>query len=142
MPFINNHYHTVQSREATFIGGSSMGGVMSLFIVLTYAALFGGGLLFSSALQLYEDEALDEFLQRTIKKAAYLPQLFIYSGNAGGDKTIGKYVQILADKLRKFGYNTERISTLLDENADHNEQAWAVHFPHAFQTLVNFQVKK
>ncbi|HZJ89964.1 MAG TPA: alpha/beta hydrolase-fold protein [Bacilli bacterium] len=142
IPFINQNYHTLPERENTLIGGSSMGGVMSLFMALNYADVFGGGLLFSSALQLYEEKGLDDFLKSAIKQAKTLPNLYIYSGNAGGDAAIGMYVDILAHKLVEFGYSKSQLTTLLDEEADHNEKAWAVHFPRAFQTLVNINVKK
>lgn len=142
IPFINKNYPTLTDRENTLIGGSSMGGVMSLFMALNYADIFGGGLLFSSALQLYEEKALDDFLRNNISKAKNLPNLYIYSGNAGGDKAIGMYVAILANKLLKFGYKKSLLTTLLDQEADHNEQAWAIHFPRAFKKLVNFKIKQ
>lgn len=39
-PYIDSHYRTWPHREATAIGGSSMGGIMALFAVLRYNSVF------------------------------------------------------------------------------------------------------
>jgi len=39
-PFIDQHYRAWSHREATAIGGSSMGGMMSLYAILRYNAFF------------------------------------------------------------------------------------------------------
>lgn len=39
-PYIDSHYRTWPHREATAIGGSSMGGIMALFAVLRYNRVF------------------------------------------------------------------------------------------------------
>ena len=39
-PFIDQHFPTIPDREHTFIGGSSMGGLMSLYAVLSYNRVF------------------------------------------------------------------------------------------------------
>lgn len=39
-PYIDTHYRTWSHREATAIGGSSMGGIMALFAVLRYNSVF------------------------------------------------------------------------------------------------------
>lgn len=136
LPFIHANYNVKRAREHTLIGGSSMGGVMSLFMALTYPHIFARALLFSTALSLYYKKEIDKFINKQVKNSKELPHMFIYSGNAGGDRQIGKYVEILANSLIKAGYSEKLITTLLDENADHNEQAWARHFPFAYQTLL------
>lgn len=137
LPYIYANYKVKQTRKGTVIGGSSMGGVMSLYMALTYPHIFGRALLFSTALSLYNEKAIDNFITSKLKTLSNTPHLYIYSGNAGGDYEIGKYVDILRGKLVHYGYNAKNIMTLLDENADHNEYAWAKHFPNAYKSLLS-----
>ncbi len=46
-PFINKNYRTIKNKEHTFIAGSSMGGLISMYAVLKYPKLFGGAGVFS-----------------------------------------------------------------------------------------------
>ena len=43
-PYIDTHYPTLSDREHTYIGGSSMGGLMSLYAVLEYNSVFSGAI--------------------------------------------------------------------------------------------------
>ena len=49
-PFIDKHYRTLPGKKDTYIAGSSMGGLISLYAVLKYPAVFGGAGIFSSRL--------------------------------------------------------------------------------------------
>ncbi len=46
-PFIDSHYRTLIDRENTVIMGSSMGGLMSLYLALQYPEVFGKAAIFS-----------------------------------------------------------------------------------------------
>jgi predicted alpha/beta superfamily hydrolase len=48
-PFIDKKYRTLKDRPNTFIAGSSMGGLISLYAVLKYPKIFGGAGVFSPA---------------------------------------------------------------------------------------------
>ncbi|MEK7225470.1 MAG: alpha/beta hydrolase-fold protein, partial [Bacteroidota bacterium] len=48
-PFIDNNYRTLKDKEHTFIAGSSMGGIISMYAVLKYPKVFGGAGVFSPA---------------------------------------------------------------------------------------------
>src|SRR5213075_2601036 len=41
-PFIDKNYRTVKDKSGTFIAGSSMGGIISMYAVLKYPKVFGG----------------------------------------------------------------------------------------------------
>lgn len=137
IPYINKNFQTDTRRIKTGIGGSSMGGVMSLFMSLSYPDVFGYSLLFSTALSLYEVSAIEHFIKSKIEIMKIHPKLYLYSGAAGGDKTIAKYVKIMHEIFLKYGYPEKLIATKVDENSDHNEPAWAKHFPAAFLWLTS-----
>jgi predicted alpha/beta superfamily hydrolase len=41
-PFIDSHFSTKKGRKHTFIAGSSMGGLISLYAICEYPNTFGG----------------------------------------------------------------------------------------------------
>ena len=49
-PFIDSHYSTLPDKENTFIAGSSMGGLISLYALCEYPDVFGGAACMSTHL--------------------------------------------------------------------------------------------
>ena len=49
-PFIDSHYSTLSDKEHTFIAGSSMGGLISLYAMCEYPDVFGGAACMSTHL--------------------------------------------------------------------------------------------
>lgn len=49
-PFIDSHYSTLSDKEHTFIAGSSMGGLISLYALCEYPEVFGGAACMSTHL--------------------------------------------------------------------------------------------
>lgn len=49
-PFIDSHYSTLSDKEHTFIAGSSMGGLISLYAMCEYPDVFGGAACLSTHL--------------------------------------------------------------------------------------------
>lgn len=75
-PFIDGHYRTLAGKKNTYIAGSSMGGLISLYAVLKYPAVFGGAGIFSPAF--CTAPAMDTL---TISKAKSInARLFFYAG--------------------------------------------------------------
>jgi predicted alpha/beta superfamily hydrolase len=48
-PYIDKNYRTKKDKENTYIAGSSMGGLISMYAVLKYPNVFGGAGVFSPA---------------------------------------------------------------------------------------------
>ncbi|MBL0067686.1 MAG: alpha/beta hydrolase [Chitinophagaceae bacterium] len=46
-PFIDRRFRTRRNKENTFVAGSSMGGLISMYAVLKYPKVFGGVGVFS-----------------------------------------------------------------------------------------------
>ena len=49
-PFIDSHYSTLPDRQHTFVAGSSMGGLISLYALCEYPDVFGGAACMSTHL--------------------------------------------------------------------------------------------
>jgi len=58
-PFIDKTYRTEKGKNTTFIAGSSMGGLISMYAILKYPRVFGGAGIFSPAFwigpQIFDD---------------------------------------------------------------------------------------
>jgi predicted alpha/beta superfamily hydrolase len=62
-PFIDEHYLTLPDRANTYIGGSSMGGLMTLYALANYNSYFSKGAALSPSLWV-EGENLPAFMAR------------------------------------------------------------------------------
>ncbi len=61
-PYVDSHYPTLPDREHTFIAGSSMGGLMSLYAVTEYNGVFSKAAALSPSVMIAAAK-LDELLQ-------------------------------------------------------------------------------
>lgn len=142
-PYIDSNYNTKPEREFTAIGGSSMGGVMSFYMSMEYANIFGKTICFSTALVYYPDNVLIDFINNRIaRNNGVRSKICIYCGGVGlnsglgnDERSITKYVDFLKTNLIKYGYNENEIYSFIDENAEHSESAWSKYFPNAFKWL-------
>lgn len=146
-PYIDEHYNTKPQREYTGIGGSSMGGIISLYMGLKYADVFDYGIIFSPALHIYNDDTLDKFFDSfDFTAMKNLPRFYVFAGGATGgsepgsaydEACITKYVEIISDKLTTRGYPEESIGMLVDKKEYHIESTWAKFFPTALKWLLD-----
>ncbi len=135
--YVDSNFNTNPAPATTGIGGSSMGGVMSFFMAIEHADVFGFGVIFSSAMWLYQASTITDFVaSRDFATATNLPRLYIYAG--GLESSITPYVASMRDALLAEGYPSANIETHVDPNKNHNEAAWAQYFPIAYRWLVGF----
>lgn len=60
-PYIDNHYRTIPFRECTGIGGSSMGGLMSLYTIIKYNQYFSKAACLSPSIAICHHQMKEEF---------------------------------------------------------------------------------
>ncbi len=134
-PYIDAHFKTNPNREATGIGGSSMGGVISFYMALTYPEVFGYALLFSTAMWVYQSDVTTAFLDEvSIARLSVFPRLYLYAGGLEPDVT--PYVESIRSALIDRGYPEANIAWHVDQNRGHDEAAWAHYFPIGYRWLV------
>ena len=122
-PYIDKQFRTKKGREHTFIAGSSMGGLISLYAVLKYPKVFGGAGIFSPAFwisgtKIYEDAVA---LGPKVKS-----KLYFYGGKQEGESMV-------PDMLRTFqvmsGVSKSKMTTVIRDDGKHNEPTWRKEFP-------------
>jgi predicted alpha/beta superfamily hydrolase len=128
-PFIDKKYRTLKDRANTYIAGSSMGGLISLYAVIKYPDVFGGAGIFSPAFwtapPIYED----------VQKAnwsAYMPKFFFYAGGKESESMVPDMDKVISIIEKKGHYSYRRI---VNPIAKHNEQAWRFEFPGFYQFI-------
>jgi enterochelin esterase-like enzyme len=129
-PFIDQTYSTKKEREHTFIAGSSMGGLISLYAICEYPDLFGGAACISThwpgIFSLENNPIPDAFLEYLEKN---LPspvnhKIYFDHGTATLD-SLYPSIQKRVDRLMKQkGYKKRSWITRVFPGANHSEVAW------------------
>lgn len=131
-PFVDRTYRTKADRDHTGIGGSSMGGLVSIFSGLMYPEVFGKLMVFSPSLWVIPKIKLG-FLD------IFEPmdtRIYLY---AGGDESetmvdhVTKFRKRLLKRESLQGKMKVRLS--INEHGKHNESYWSDEFPKAIEWL-------
>lgn len=122
-PFIDKNYSTLSDRENTFVIGSSMGALMSLYAISEYPEIFGAAACMSTHFPL-GDGVMVDYMEK------YLPspethRLYFDFGTIDLDTEYKKY-QERADKIvEKKGFVKDiNWKTINFQGDGHNEYFW------------------
>lgn len=122
-PAVDAAYPTLPDRANTFIMGSSMGGLISLYALTEYPHIFGGAGCISTHWLIGES-----FLVDWLAKALPPPgrhKLYFDFGTGKLDADYEPFQQRMDAHLRTAGFTPNRDwMSLTFEGADHNEKAW------------------
>ncbi|HRC76937.1 MAG TPA: alpha/beta hydrolase-fold protein [Kouleothrix sp.] len=122
-PFVDATYRTLPEQPSTFIMGSSMGGLISLYALTEYPAVFGGAACVSTHWPAGGDLLVDQLAARLPAPGQH--RLYFDYGTAGLDAAYEPFQLRMDARLRAAGYTEERDwRTLKFPGADHNEAAW------------------
>jgi predicted alpha/beta superfamily hydrolase len=143
MPFVAQRYRVARGPENTGLGGSSLGGLISLYAALNMPGIFGHLLLESPSLWVANRRILRE--SRNIRdwpEKIFLAVGTHEVGRDDKDRETVESVRQLASIMRRSGLDDQRLLLDIDEGATHSEVAWAKRFPQAleflFETLPEF----
>ena len=131
-PFIDQTYATLPERRFTAIGGSSLGGLISLFLALWHPKVFGKCAALSPSIWWARDLILRAFLERprSLRKTRF----WIDTGTREertprGCKEQVRRTRLLAESLIAAGLQRGRDFKYLEvPGGEHNEHAWAARF--------------
>lgn len=136
MPLVNGNYRTLTGAPNTGIGGSSYGGVATLYALLARPNDFGYGLIESPTLWV----GMGQLVRDTQPLAALPFRVFVgFGGKEAEDPVVsGKlisFVHQLAANLRAAGYDDSNLRVVIDPEAQHTEAAWEKRLPGALTFL-------
>jgi predicted alpha/beta superfamily hydrolase len=139
MPLVEERYPVLKGPENTGLGGSSLGGLITLYTQLAAPGLFGRLLIESPSLSVAQGKIVKECRRfRDWPERVYVGMGTRETGDPAKDATIVEGVRELEKILRAAGLNenaNKRLKVRIDEGATHNESAWAARFPEALEFL-------
>jgi predicted alpha/beta superfamily hydrolase len=136
MPLVNGTYRTLTGAPNTGIGGSSYGGVATLYALLARPNDFGFGLIESPTLWV----GMGQLVRDTQPLAALPFKVFIgFGGKEAEDPVVSdkliSFVRALESNLRAAGYGDANLRVVIDPDAAHTESAWEQRLPGALTFL-------
>lgn len=133
-PVIDERFNTYGDRKNTLIAGSSLGGLISHYMLLTYPKTFGGAILFSPSYW-FSEKIFD-----LTKKANTTdqPKIYLATGALEPGATVPNH-QKMVSLLQELGYAPENLKAVIREGAEHNEAFWRSEFPKAMEWFDDHQ---
>jgi enterochelin esterase-like enzyme len=147
-PLIDRKFSTLRDRAHTFIAGSSMGGLISLYALCEYPQVFGGAACLSThwpgIFTMELNPLPDAFLQYVSGNLPDPATHNIYMDY--GDQTLDAMyppLQLRANELiRKRGYTESNWITRYFPGEDHSERAWRRRLDLPLEFLLGTTQKK
>ncbi|MEO0339796.1 MAG: alpha/beta hydrolase-fold protein [Bacteroidota bacterium] len=129
--WIDQRYRTLATPEHTCIGGASLGGLMSYYMLMTYPDVFHKAIVFSPSF--WVNEQMYELHQ----KVPNLQDLKIYMnvGEKEGEVMVAKSKR-MADTLRAIGMDSTQLKFNILPNAIHRSPTWRKGFAEAYPWIV------
>ncbi len=124
MPWIAQNYRITADRAQTGLGGSSLGGLVSLYLGLEYAHLFGHLAILSPSVW-WNRRSILAFVHQRAAEIEHKPRIWLDVGDSEGRMTL-RDAESLARRLRSDGWRDgqtlhfERI-----HGGTHDEASWS-----------------
>ena len=140
-PWVDSNYPTLPDRDNTFVMGSSMGGLISIYAISEYPEVFGGaGCLSTHWPGGYPGaSAFAREMEAYLAESLPAPdghRLWFDYGSEGLDASYADYQEKVDHIVRNAGYGNDRWITYFDQGADHNEDAWRARLHHPLTFLL------
>lgn len=128
-PYIDKKYRTLKDSKHTFIAGSSMGGLISMYAILKYPKVFGGAGVFSPAFwvgpQIFDD---------IIKKGTNVKgKIYFYAGKQEGETMVPDMLKAFE---RMVSVSKSKMTTVIRDDGKHNEPTWRKEFPLFYEWIL------
>ncbi len=131
-PEIDHTYRTLPDRENTYIAGSSMGGLMSLYAVLEYNHIYSGAAALSPSIWVSPPK-----LSRLIREARLRSGTVLYMDY--GSEEAGFYPKLQPQFARAISSLMERrilVTSRIVPGGTHCEACWEKQIPYMINTLL------
>ena len=131
IPFIEEKYLKSSYDYKTIIGGSSMGGLISMYAVFEYANVFDGAICMSThwpGAIVMENNPLPEAIFKYMRENIPLfnkKRFYFDYGDKGLDEHYPQYSKIIDSLFLNNGYSQRNYKNLFFENHWHSEEYWA-----------------
>jgi enterochelin esterase-like enzyme len=140
-PAVDSAFFVKKDRAHTFVGGSSMGGLISMYATCEYPEVFGGALCFSThwpGVWQTDGNPVPDLILAYMK--GHLPDIRTHKWYFDlGDQTLDALYPPLQPKvdalMHQKGYNERNWITRFFGGDDHSERSWSRRFGKAYGWL-------
>lgn len=131
-PYIDSRYRTLPDRKNTFIAGSSMGGLMSLYAVMAYNSYFSRGAALSPYMHAMESQLTDLIRHSHIQSDTVLYMDYGSEELKTHPDTVKGFGRICS-RLMEKGVSLE---SRIVPGGEHCEASWERQIPFFMNTLL------
>jgi predicted alpha/beta superfamily hydrolase len=136
LPFVNGHYRTLTGQGNTGLGGSSYGGVATLYALMARPQTFGYGLIESPSIWV----GMGQLIRDTSPLVAVPRKVFMAFGSGEmsggeGERLVQGFFATVAANFKVAGYDDSNFRYVYEQGAKHTESAWARRLPDALKFL-------
>lgn len=140
-PYIDDHFNTLSGKEHTFVAGSSMGGLISMYAICEYPEVFGGAACISThwiGVSDSEDNpfpgAFQDYLAGNLPDPANGNKIYFDYGTETLDAVYEPHQLKVDAIMQQKGYSAEQWITRKFEGEEHSERSWSkrLHLPLLF----------
>ena len=130
-PWVDKTFPTLPGREFTFISGSSMGGLMTLYALCDYNQIFSRGAALSPSLWLVPRQ-----VTAMVKKANILPDTVLYMDYGQEEfKHVGKNPKLFGNIATMLIEKGMLVNARIVPGGSHCEASWEKQIPIFMDTL-------
>lgn len=129
-PYVDEHFRTLPGRENTGIGGSSMGGLISIYAGLIYPEVYGKLMIFSPSLWVSPHIP---FRIMNLNDPHDM-NIYIYAGEGESENMVPN-IRRFMQAAQEQGDASFNFELSLDPHGAHNEARWGQEFPRAAEWL-------
>ena len=130
-PYVDGHFRTLSGPEHTGIGGSSLGGLISIYAGILYPRVYDRLLVFSPSL--WVTPQIPFQLMKLSEK--YRGRIYLYGGEAESANMVPNMRRFQEQLIEQTGATQLEIRLEIDPLGQHNEARWGREFPRAVEWL-------
>ena len=129
-PMVDKRFSVSTNRKNTFVGGSSMGGLISIYALCEYPGIFGGAACLSThwiGSFVFEYNPLPGAFHDYLKEKLPRPGhhlIYFDCGDQGLDASYPPYQKEIDILLQQKGYTSRNSTTRYFPGKSHSENAW------------------
>ncbi len=130
-PFVDANYPTMSERENTLIGGSSMGGLMTLYAICCYNDVFSKGAALSPSLGFSPKD-----VKEMVKNAEIVGETILYMDSGEYEFRHHFIRKLFNDVAGLLIYKNVLLDARIVPHGAHNEESWEKQIPFFLSTLL------
>ncbi len=143
-PYVDGQFRTIVDRDHTYIAGSSMGGLISLYAICEYSSIFGRAACVSThwpvSLEGNESEAVKNAWKNYLVNHLPNPKthkIWFDYGTETLDAMYEPYQKVVDEAMKERGY-TEGVNWVTKKypGSAHNEESWQARLSDIFTFLL------